>query len=175
MVHGVLDLEEAPLEGGTLLGPHRLEHQDPLLELFEALRRIRKGDSVRGIFHAVPARPETHDEASAAHVIERRGDLGEQRRSAEGHRRDRGGDPDPLGPRGDGGEDGEAFELRGVGGAERGEEMVVRRHRKKALRLCGLGGAQRGLDITSGQKESEFHLVHGSSSSGSAPPLGRRE
>ena len=93
--HRVVETVVAALEGdpGLLLEAHQDLHG--LLEPVHAFHRLRQVEAVPAVLVRVPARADPEDEPPAAHVVDRDGLLGEERRVAEGVGRDQHAEADP--------------------------------------------------------------------------------
>ena len=87
----------------------------------------------------VPARPHADLDPAAAHLVDRRHDLGEAARMAERHRRDEHAEADPVGVAGETGHDGPGVGRRLAGRAREARVVVGPEERLEAVRLGALG------------------------------------
>ena len=101
---------------GRPLGAHqRVEDLDRLLEPVDPLGRWRQLEPVAPVLVGVPAGTDAEDEPAGAHVVDRDGLLGEEGRVTERVARDQHAEPDRVGQRGDGGEQGPRLVDRTLG------------------------------------------------------------
>ena len=142
----------AALEGRPLLAHQQADQVDRLLEPVDPFRPGREIDPVATMLVLVPARPDPKGQPSAADVVDRDGFLEQECRVPERVAGHEDAEPDPLGPRRDGGQQGPALQAAilgrtvgvdevvdqpGVVEAERlGEDEVVEHLRPRPARLA---------------------------------------
>ena len=129
------------MEARPLLGEHRLDDRERLLEPVHPLADRREVVAVALVLDLVPGGAEAEDRPPAGDGVERRDLLGQQRRIAVRDARDERPEPDARRLAGEGGEHRPALEHRLVGPADAVDlvEVVHDRDEVEAGRLGRLG------------------------------------
>ena len=132
------------LERRSILGHQQPNDLDRLLEHLHAICHRRERDAELAVFLLEPRRPDPELEASVRHVVQ--GDrLGrEDGRMTVRHPGDHGPQPDPLGARGQRGQQRPRLETRAARVAVQGLEVVEHPRRREAG-VLGIPGSRQEL------------------------------
>src|SRR5215210_2037141 len=137
LVYGPVYRVELALEDRLVLGPHAVNYLASLPEHPHPLGHFGEAVAVGAPLVLVPARAQAEEEPPVAHHVDRRGDLGEERRVAVPVAGDHLPDLYPLGVAGEAGADGPALECGLLGGPGDGVEVVVDPDRIEPATLLG--------------------------------------
>src|SRR5918997_1531154 len=125
LVYGPVYLVELAVEDYAVLGPHAVDDLAGLLEGAHPYRDLGEAVAVGAPLVLVPAGAEAEEEPAVAHHVDRRGDLGEERRVAVAVAGDHLPDLDALGVAREPGADRPALEDGVLGRLGGGVEVVV--------------------------------------------------
>ena len=144
------DVVAGTVERGRVLRQHRRDDLDGLLETAHPLPGRLQFDAIGVVLVDLPARAEPEDETTSGQPVKSSSAVGEQRRMVDRRGRDQGPDPDPLGDRREGGQQGPAL----VRVAARGRRVPGVRHvvvrEPDAVPATAVGGAHLRQDVSRG-------------------------
>ena len=140
-VERLVDPVVGPGEGRAVLGEHRPDDRQRLVEAVHPLADRRELVAVADVLLLVPGRPEPEDRPTAGDDVERRRRLGQERRVAVGHAGHERAQPDPRRLAGERGEGRPALEHR-IGDRSDALDLVEVVHHGDEAEPGRLGGTR---------------------------------